>query len=93
MLVYYAHNREIFVSPGDILRPGDRIATVGRTGLNARKKRSPTHLHLTCLKLRDGSPKPENIYLDLKRAGQRLPATDRGRRAPSPATFNRWSAK
>ncbi len=35
LLVYYAHNRDILVRLGDILKPGDRIATVGRTGLNA----------------------------------------------------------
>lgn len=67
-LVYYAHNSEIFVKPGDIVTPGDIIATVGRTGLNAYKKRSPTHLHLTYLKIKDGNPKPENIYKDLKQA-------------------------
>lgn len=66
LLVYYAHNRDILVTVGDILKPGDRIATVGRTGLNAWKKRSPTHLHLTILKVSDGYPKPENIYRELK---------------------------
>lgn len=70
LLVYYAHNRDILVTLGDILKPGDRIATVGRTGLNAWKKRSPTHLHLTCLRLRDGYPRPENIYRDLNLAGR-----------------------
>jgi murein DD-endopeptidase MepM/ murein hydrolase activator NlpD len=70
LLLYYAHNRDILVTTGDILKPGDRIATVGRTGFNARKKRSPTHLHLTCLKLDNGYPKPENIFKDLKRIGQ-----------------------
>jgi len=68
LLVYYAHNRDILVGLGDILKPGDPVATVGRTGLNAWKKRSPTHLHLTCLKLQDGYPKPENIYRHLKSA-------------------------
>ncbi|NVN97808.1 MAG: M23 family metallopeptidase [Geobacteraceae bacterium] len=70
LLLYYAHNRDILVTIGDIIKPGDRIATVGRTGLNARKKRSPTHLHLTCLKLDNGYPKPENIFQDLKRIGK-----------------------
>jgi murein DD-endopeptidase MepM/ murein hydrolase activator NlpD len=67
-LVYYAHNKEIFVRVGDIVSPGDIIAKVGRTGLNAYKKRSPTHLHLTYLRVRDGYPKPENIFSDLKNA-------------------------
>ena len=48
-LVYYAHNLDILVNIGDIVKPGDKIANVGRTGLNAIKKRSPTHLHLTYL--------------------------------------------
>ncbi len=64
-LVYYAHNRELFVSVGDMVRPGDRIAAVGRTGLNAYKKRSPTHLHLTYLENKGGSLLPRNIYRDL----------------------------
>ncbi len=71
LLVYYAHNREILTNLGDILKPGDPIATVGRTGLNAHKRRSPTHLHLTCLKLENGYPRPENIYRELQRIGQK----------------------
>ena len=64
-IYYYAHNNEIFVKPGDIVKAGDIIAQVGRTGFNAYKKRSPTHLHLMFLQVEDGFPKPENIYIDL----------------------------
>lgn len=60
-LVYYAHNATLKVAVGDIVKPGDIIATVGRTGLNAYKKRSPTHLHLSYLKLTDGYPRPVKI--------------------------------
>jgi len=60
-LVYYAHNLEVKVAVGDIVKPGDVIATVGRSGLNAAKKRSPTHLHLTYLQIRDGYPRPVRI--------------------------------
>lgn len=67
-LVYYAHNKNLLVKVGDIVTPGDTIARVGRTGLNAHKKRSPTHLHVTFLRINDGYPKPENIFADLKRA-------------------------
>lgn len=70
LLLYYAHNRDILVSSGDILKPGDPVSTVGRTGLNAYKKRSPTHLHLTVLRLDNGYPKPENIFSELKRIGK-----------------------
>jgi murein DD-endopeptidase MepM/ murein hydrolase activator NlpD len=61
-LVYYAHNRELAVGLGTIVKPGDRIATVGRTGFNAYKKRSPTHLHLTLLRVGRGTLVPEDPY-------------------------------
>jgi murein DD-endopeptidase MepM/ murein hydrolase activator NlpD len=62
---YYAHNRAIFVTPGDELRAGDKIAEVGRTGLNAYKKRSPTHLHFSEFKIVNGLPVPFNPYQQL----------------------------
>ncbi len=61
-LVYYAHNRQLTVGLGAIVSPGDPIALVGRTGLNAYKKRSPTHLHITALKLGNGTLTPVNLY-------------------------------
>lgn len=61
-LFYYAHNNMVNVNVGDIVKPGDKIAEVGRTGLNAYKKRSPTHLHITYLIINNGNVKPENIY-------------------------------
>jgi len=65
-LFYYAHNSEVLVMPCDILKPGFTIATVGRTGLNAFKKRSPTHLHIMQLKLdNDNYPRPIDCYKDL----------------------------
>jgi peptidoglycan LD-endopeptidase LytH len=65
LLVYYAHNSTIAVKLGDIVKPGDQLATVGRSGLNAAKRRSPTHLHLTVLEIRNGRPLPLNVYPDL----------------------------
>jgi len=67
-VVYYAHNREIFVKPGDIVKPGDKIAYVGRTGVNAAPSRSPTHLHISLFTVKDGYPVPENIYQNLKKS-------------------------
>jgi hypothetical protein len=67
-LFYYAHNDSLLVSPGDIVQPGDRIAVMGRSGANAWKKRSPTHLHFSFFKFRDGTPRPVNIYHDLLKA-------------------------
>jgi murein DD-endopeptidase MepM/ murein hydrolase activator NlpD len=64
-LLYYAHNSDVLVAPGALLNPGDVIARVGRTGRNAFKSRSPTHLHMTCLSVATGLPAPRNIYREL----------------------------
>jgi len=71
LLVYYAHNGELSVGLGDIVKPGDVLASVGRSGYNAAKGRSPTHLHLMAVRVQDGRIMPHDIYRDLKRA--RLP--------------------
>lgn len=62
---YYAHNRSVFVKPGDEVKQGQKIAEVGRTGLNAYKKRSPTHLHFSALRIINGLPVPYNPYQQL----------------------------
>jgi len=64
-MLYYAHNSKLHVALGDMVKPGSIISEVGRTGFNASRKRSPTHLHLTCLSLVDGLPRPRNIYREL----------------------------
>jgi len=61
-LIYYAHNEAIFVGLGDVVKPGDKIATVGRTGLNADRRRSPTHLHLMHLKIINGRPRAHDRF-------------------------------
>ncbi|MDD2581546.1 MAG: M23 family metallopeptidase [Desulfuromonadaceae bacterium] len=68
LLVYYAHNDALFVEPGTIVRPGDLLGTVGRSGLNAAKRRSPTHLHFSVLHLKNGQPLPVPVYRDLQHA-------------------------
>ncbi|MES2269229.1 MAG: M23 family metallopeptidase [Bacteroidota bacterium] len=68
MISYYAHNRAIFVTPGDVLKQGQKIAEVGRTGFNAFKKRSPTHLHFGTYSLQTGLPLPFNGYKELIKA-------------------------
>jgi hypothetical protein len=73
LLIYYAHNEELFVEPGTIVRPGDLIATLGRSGFNAAKKRSPTHLHFSVLNIANGRLKPVPVYRNLKRT-KNLPA-------------------
>lgn len=62
-LLYYAHNDRIIAETGQIVMPGDVLATCGRTGLNAFKKRSPTHLHLMILRFKNNMhPEPINPY-------------------------------
>lgn len=68
LLVYYAHNNELRVQLGDLVKPGDVLATVGRSGLNAAKRRSPTHLHFSVLLLINGKPTPLNVYQALKQS-------------------------
>jgi murein DD-endopeptidase MepM/ murein hydrolase activator NlpD len=68
LITYYAHNDNIFVKPGDEVKAGQQIAFVGRTGYNAYKKRSPTHLHFSSFHIVDGKPVPFNGYEQLKNA-------------------------
>lgn len=67
-ITYYAHNSAVFVKPGDEVKSGQKIAEVGRTGYNAYKKRSPTHLHFSAFRLVDDIPVPFNPYRQLKQA-------------------------
>jgi hypothetical protein len=68
IFTYYAHNNAIFVQPGSYVKQGQKIAEVGRTGYNAYKKRSPTHLHFSAFKLVNDNPVPYNPYEQLKKA-------------------------
>lgn len=62
-LFYYAHNNVVFVEPGQWVNAGDKISEMGRSGYNAFKRRSPTHLHLMFLKLnKDALPEPGDTY-------------------------------
>ena len=67
---YYAHLNVILVKVGQVVSKGERIGTVGRTGVNAYPKRSPTHLHFTVHQSIDGYPKPMNPYSELTKASQ-----------------------
>jgi murein DD-endopeptidase MepM/ murein hydrolase activator NlpD len=69
LLVYYAHNSSLAVELGQIVRPGDVLGTVGRSGFNAAKRRSPTHLHLTVLRVNQGGGVvPVEVYRELRNA-------------------------
>jgi murein DD-endopeptidase MepM/ murein hydrolase activator NlpD len=65
---YYAHLNQVFVRVGQRISAGERLGTVGRTGLNAYPKRSPTHLHFSVFHSVGGYPKPIDPYPELVRA-------------------------
>lgn len=67
-LFYYAHLKDVFVKPGDFVKPGTALGIIGRTGKNAYPKRSPTHLHLMYVKNNKGDLKPQNLYDELLKA-------------------------
>lgn len=50
-LSYYAHLDSVRVDLGEIVEAGSPLGLLGRTGLNAYKKRSPTHLHVMVLRV------------------------------------------
>jgi peptidoglycan LD-endopeptidase LytH len=62
---YYAHLEKLLVALGDMVKAGDTIALLGRTGKNARPKRSPTHLHFMCLSFNNGRMTPHNSFREL----------------------------
>lgn len=67
ILYYYAHNQQLLVKPGDRVRYGRTLATLGRTGANACQSRSPTHLHFMALKVTaDAALPPLDVYKILK---------------------------
>ena len=50
-LLYFAHLDSVLVCKGAFIRSYERIGTVGRTGKNAAKKDSATHLHVMVLQV------------------------------------------
>lgn len=64
----YVHLGTVSVKPGDIVKAGQVIGTLGRTGKNAYPRRSPTHLHFSCLAFDNGRMTPYNMYKELLRA-------------------------
>ncbi len=62
---YYAHLGEIFTKVGQVVSKGERLGLVGRTGVNAYPKRSPTHLHFTVHETKNGYPRPINPFKEL----------------------------
>lgn len=52
-MFYFAHMNTIAAHAGDFLAAGSTIGTVGRTGKNATPTRSPTHLHMMVLMVKN----------------------------------------
>lgn len=59
-LAYYAHLDRVSVRPGQRVAAGDELGTLGRTGVNAYRSRSPTHLHFALWDV--GALTPVNPY-------------------------------
>ena len=64
----YSHLRKVTVQVGECVAAGQVIGEVGRSGKTASPKRSPTHLHLTRLRVVDGRPHPIDSYPELRQA-------------------------
>jgi hypothetical protein len=59
---YYAHLNNIVVTPGTLVKQGEAVGTIGRTGWLADMKTSPTHVHLMVLEYKYGNFVPFNYY-------------------------------
>ena len=65
-IYYFAHLGSVRVSGGTVVRAGDKIGTVGRTGKSAIELRSPSHLHLMVLTVKGTELVPFD-YWDIMR--------------------------
>jgi peptidoglycan LD-endopeptidase LytH len=68
-MFYYSHLDTVTVHVGDIVKAGDKIGVVGRTGRKAIHGK--THLHIAYYPINDGEPEPENIIDDIFAAEKR----------------------
>lgn len=66
-LFYYSHLNSVYKKPGDIIKPGDKIGEVGRTGRQTILPVNITHLHIALLKFENEYPTPEPLIDELKR--------------------------
>lgn len=68
-IFYYSHLDTVFVEPGQIVKAGEPIGYVGRTGRKAINGK--THVHISYYKIDDGHPIPEEIIQELYKAEKR----------------------
>jgi len=72
-LYYYAHLQQVCVHEGDFVNAGQVLGFAGRTGYEAAKKRSPTHLHLMTLQYMGlGSFRPIDTGRELQKTGRAM---------------------
>jgi len=71
-LLYYSHLSSVNKKPGDIVKPGDKIGEVGRTGRSMILSDAQSHLHIALLKIENGYPVPEPLINELKRTEKNL---------------------
>jgi hypothetical protein len=67
LLLYFAHFDRITVRPGQIVRAGEELGYMGRTGRNAWPPRSDTHLHFMILDISKDPVRPQNPWDRLRK--------------------------
>ena len=68
-MFYYSHLDTVTVRVGQIVKAGEKVGTVGRTGRKAIHGK--THLHIAYYPIDDGEPEPEDFIQDLYKAEKR----------------------
>lgn len=69
-IFYYSHLDSVFVEPGQLVKAGEPLGYVGRTGRKAIKGK--THVHIAYYKIEEGHPIPEEIIKDLYKAEKKV---------------------
>lgn len=67
LLLYFAHLERVHALPGRVVRAGEVLGWLGRTGRNAVPPRSDTHLHLMVLDISGDGIRPVNPWHLLRR--------------------------
>jgi murein DD-endopeptidase MepM/ murein hydrolase activator NlpD len=68
--LYYAHLQDVKVCVGQLVAEGQALGNVGRTGLNAYKRKSITHLHFSVIQYSNALMRPRNPFDQLYAAGK-----------------------
>ena len=76
-IFYYSHLDSVFVKAGDIVKAGDVIGFVGRTGRKAVFGK--THIHIGYYKITDGYPQPVDIINEFINAEKRYRETKKNK--------------